>query len=412
VPFSNLNRSVVKSYKYLYDSYVPDKLISRDNEIKGVEQALGPIFKEGHPKNMMLLGKPGTGKTVVSKYVIKQLDKYIQSHPDELDIEIRNIDISCGTQTTQIKILTRIIYELDPANPLPKSGYSAGRYYDELYRVISRFGKPLKLILIFDEVDKIDMDNIIYNFSRASGETIPSDCCISMLCTTNNLQYLSSGVLSPRTLSSAKFTRLVFSSYDAFELTQILEERANKALYPNALGEGEGIIEHCAALAARDHGDARHAIELLYDTVKYVEDSGRDVVLHDDVEYIHSLEVHKLYEYIPAASLNEQLVMCSVCINSLQHSMDDVIVTGDVRFEYYGLCRARGVPPASDSSISRYLNSLENMRLIATKAYKPVSGGNTRKITISVPADEMLDYIIKYIDYPGFVEYVKKQVSF
>ena len=67
--------------------------------------------------------------------------------------------------------------------------------------------------------------------------------------------------LDPRVLSSLSEEELVFPPYNAPQLCDILQQRAESAFVQNALDEG--VIPLCAALAAQEHGDARRALDLL-----------------------------------------------------------------------------------------------------------------------------------------------------
>jgi cell division control protein 6 len=67
--------------------------------------------------------------------------------------------------------------------------------------------------------------------------------------------------LDPRVKSSLGEEELVFPPYNALQLQDILKERAESAFKEGTLQEG--VIAKCAAYAAREHGDARRALDLL-----------------------------------------------------------------------------------------------------------------------------------------------------
>ena len=66
-------KSLIKSWQFLNIDYVPEKLPFRDEETKTLAQVLSPIFKNTRPSNLLLFGKPGTGKTAVARNVVERL---------------------------------------------------------------------------------------------------------------------------------------------------------------------------------------------------------------------------------------------------------------------------------------------------------------------------------------------------
>jgi len=67
--------------------------------------------------------------------------------------------------------------------------------------------------------------------------------------------------LDPRVRSSLSEEEIIFPPYNALQIQDILKQRAEKAFKENAVEAG--VIEKCAAYAAKEHGDARRALELL-----------------------------------------------------------------------------------------------------------------------------------------------------
>jgi len=67
--------------------------------------------------------------------------------------------------------------------------------------------------------------------------------------------------LSPKVRSSLCEEEIHFPAYDATELQQILQQRADVAFHESVLEEG--VIRLCAAYGAKDAGDARQSLDLL-----------------------------------------------------------------------------------------------------------------------------------------------------
>ena len=70
-----IGANLIKNRKTLTIDYVPEKLPFRDEESKTIAQVLSVVLKNGRPSNLLVFGKPGTGKTAVVKNVIARLKK-------------------------------------------------------------------------------------------------------------------------------------------------------------------------------------------------------------------------------------------------------------------------------------------------------------------------------------------------
>ena len=78
------SKTLIKNRKTLSIDYVPERLPFRDNESTMIAQTLSVILRGGRPSNLLIFGKPGTGKTAVVKNVIERL----KNKADDLDMQI------------------------------------------------------------------------------------------------------------------------------------------------------------------------------------------------------------------------------------------------------------------------------------------------------------------------------------
>ena len=69
----------------------------------------------------------------------------------------------------------------------------------------------------------------------------------------------------------------VFHPYNAIQLQDILNERCGKAFKENVVSNG--VVAKCAAYAAREHGDARRALDLLRIAGELSERDGKDKLM-------------------------------------------------------------------------------------------------------------------------------------
>src|SRR5659263_119651 len=162
--FDDNHASIFKDEYPLSPKFIPARLVARDEQIEKIKTALKPIVRRGEPINTIIHGKTGTGKTVVVKFVVKQLLEKLDIIDDTNVIPIH---INSKNDTSATQILYTIIKTLDSNRTVPKRGIELGWYYREIWELMN--SKNVSILLIIDEIDKLKNDDILYTFSRAGG---------------------------------------------------------------------------------------------------------------------------------------------------------------------------------------------------------------------------------------------------
>src|SRR3989344_1440096 len=239
----------------LQSSYTPDTIPHRHEQIEQIASILAPCLRAEKPSNLFLYGKTGSGKTLSVKYVKDQLLE--TSKKKEIPLVIAYINCKLKrVADTEYRLVAQLAREV--GCQVPPTGLPT----DEVYRIfINMIDKEKKiLILILDEIDhlvkKAD-DEILYNLSRLNTEL--KNVNISIVGISNDLIFRDN--LDPRVKSSLSEEEIHFPPYNALQLQEILKQRAQMAFREGVISEG--VIEKCAAYAAKEHGDARRALELL-----------------------------------------------------------------------------------------------------------------------------------------------------
>ena len=354
--FSDTTISIFKDESVFYPSYLPEDIKARDKEIQELSYNLRPISENKKARNILIFGPPGTGKTLTSKFVIKQLSEFTQ--------KARSIYINAIEDNTRFALYCKLLSLYN--SPLPRRGLGI----DELIsRVKEELGKNDFIpVIIIDEVDKLErseISTILYDLSRIE----VSKKYFALILITNHKEFILS--LDPRVQSSLFLTEIEFKRYSPQELKEILRERIEYGLIPNAISED--LIGYITGYAAKNGGDARIAIDIIYKSAKLSEKKGN---LKIDKETI--LESEKLIDAVKLCEKLNYLVQIEKDI--LKAIPEDGTDSGNLYSSF---------PKESDRTIRRHLATLKKVGLIKISEIA-TQKGKTRKIELTFSKELLL----------------------
>ena len=303
-PLTDAATSIFRRRELLRPQHVPqkDRIVGRDREIETVEALLKPAAFGDPPESGFLFGKTGTGKSLVAKHVTGRARGVAQLQGTNLTAAY----VDCDQYNTETRAARKMAFEvrdaIDPDRYIPKEGVGASRYYDSLWDSDGLLHESDSLIVILDEIDKLgdDTAEILSKLSR-SEEAGKTGCYISVVAISNKTDYTDAP--DERVASSFQDDPIIFPPYNANQLQAILERRRD-AFKDDVLEDG--VIELASALAARDHGDARRALDILRSAGKLAE--------KDDSEHVTEGYVREADEY---SDLNRSI---QVIKNGTPHS--------------------------------------------------------------------------------------------
>ncbi len=371
---SAIKNMIFKNKAILQSNYSPETILHRDKEIEQVASILAPSLKGERPSNLFVYGKTGSGKTLSVRYVKEELLKRVKGQTS-LKIEYLNCKLR-KVSDTEYRILAEFIKRL--GGEVPATGLPTDAVYNKFIELIDN--EKQLLILVLDEVDqavKKISDSFLYNLTRLNSELGNAQICLVGI--SNDLRFLDN--LDPRVRSSLSEEEIVFQSYNAIQLQDILRKRSETAFYSNTVSEG--VIEKCAAFAARDHGDARRALDLLRVAGEIAEREGDKKIALKHIDLANSkIERDKILDVIESEPKQFQLALLAM-MNLLEKS--DKVFTGDVYRSYQELCGKTHTEVLTQRRVSSIISEFDMLGLINARNISRGTYGKTREIRSAIP---------------------------
>lgn len=369
----------------LHPDYVPDTLPHREREISKLAEILVVSAKGERPSNVFLYGSTGTGKTVVAKYVVKRLVEKASS----IGIRINYAYVNTRKVDTAYKVLATIATSLGLR--IPYTGLAISEVYKKYINALNNWGGLH--IVILDEIDyfvKRNGDDLLYKLLRVNEDLSKSR--VSIIGITNNIYFVEN--LDPRVRSSLGEEEIVFSPYNTSQLSTILRQRAEKAFKPGAIEDH--VINYCAALAAREHGDARRALDLLRVSGEVAERDGSDRVTIDHVrKALIEIEEGRVYQTIDQLPLQQKIVLKAI---AKVISEKGSTTTGEVYAVYVDEVKKKRLEPLSMRSISYLISQLDAMGIITAETRSLGRYGLTKVIKVKDEVMKVVNEALKDLD--------------
>ena len=372
---SFVSNNLFKNKMILQSNYTPEAIPHRLDQIESIASILAPALRGERISNLFCYGKTGTGKTLSIRHVGSKILK----KQKELEQEnIKFIYVNCKLKKvadTEYRILAELIHGL--GGKVPVTGLPTDEVYSRFIDLIDN--KKQIILIVLDEIDqavKKISDNFIYTLTRINSEL--KNAQISLIGISNNLTFMDN--LDPRVRSSLGEEEMVFPPYNALQLQDILKERAASAFKEGVLEEG--VIAKCAAFAAREHGDARRALDLLRVAGELAEREKSSKISLGHIDLANQkIERDKMLDIIENEPRQFQLILKAIMDLSSRQEQEGIF-TGDVYTLYQEICEKTKNEVLTQRRVSDILAEFDMLGIINARIISKGRQGRTREIKL------------------------------
>ncbi|KTG26382.1 orc1/cdc6 family replication initiation protein [Haloferax profundi] len=384
----------------LGESYKPERIEERDDEISEYMDALQPVVDGWEPNNIFLYGNTGVGKTAVTEFLLEMLLEDVSQY-DDVDLSV--ISINCKTLNSSYQVAVELVNELRPPGAeISSTGYPQQTVFKKLFQELDDVGGTILIVL--DEVDSIgDRDELLYELPRARSNGKLEDAKVGLIGISNDFKFHDQ--LDPRVQDTLCERELHFPPYQAPELQNILESRAEVAIAADSCEEG--VLNLCAALAARDSGSARQALDLLRLAGEHAENKDDDRITLDHVDIARQkLEQERVVEGMRELTENGHFALLAV-VSKAAHDETPCRMR-DLYQEYLRLCNSAGIDPLAQRSVHNHLSDLRMLGILSAEENRTGSRGNYYSYALDVPFSSAMEALSDVLSLDSVLDEIRK----
>lgn len=382
----------------LREDYQPKEIVGRDDELQQYIAALQPVINGDQPANIFLYGKAGVGKTACTRYLLDEL----KSDAVEYGINLTTIRTNCEDLSTSYQVAIQLINELrGPDEQLKPTGYPRRQVNEWLWEELDTLGGTV--IIVLDEVDHIEDDSILYQIPRARANGNLQRSKVGIIGISNDFKFRES--LSSKVQSSLCEKELQFPAYNANELRDILEQRADLAFYEDVVPQQ--VIAKCAAFGAKDAGDARQSLDLLMEAGDVAVEQNASQVTEDHVDEAQaSLERSRIVDGVAGLTQQGHLVLYALLLSHEEGQTP--IRARDIQGRYEIVCNRAAVDPLVPRRMRDHLGELAMLGIASRiERNKGEAGGRYYEYSLDTNPDLLLEALEETVDIVGMTEAIR-----
>jgi archaeal cell division control protein 6 len=387
---------------YLDNLTLPSKILGRERETKElVRFLLG--YKQGLVVPFIsVYGRSGSGKSTIVKFVCENLNEEDISYAF---VNLRKTRTVFGCANLILSAL---------GHPNLKSAQGINTAFEEISNAIEQkhlSNKKKKeddinnntsklFILVLDEFDVLLYDkrgkpsDFIYKLLVIQEKLREKGFLVSIIAVSNNV--IADYDIDDRVRSRIGRSEIFFEPYSKEAVLEILKDRSAKAFSESIDSE---ILEYCADLTFKEHGDVRRAIDLLRVAAEIAgKEAGergggggevprREITVSKEHVDLAVGQVQKDRIATILSSASYHLKLAAVAIARISYLTQQVLHSTSILYNQYRSITPKTNRPLTYRRFSELLTELENMGLVISHTTSKGRHGYGTEYKLIVPPE-------------------------
>ena len=363
------NESFFQNLDVFEEDYVPETLQYRDAEADTLEEALRPALRGASPRNVVIRGISGTGKSTTVNSLFSELNTASNG--------VIAVNVNCKIERTTFGVFARIFSDLFGYEP-SLTGTSTLQAVEKIAGWLHEEKKVL--VVCLDDANVLNPQNhLIATLSYLLGM---HDFCpgvrVGVVLTLSDMDFHLAEQLDSSVMSSLHPTEILYVPYNEETMYQILSERARLGFYSGVIGVD--AVRKVAQISY-EMSDLRIGIDLLKQSAYEAERNGRKKIVCED---IHAGYQESLVNFLKSVAKN--LADKDCCLfwwtAEMQGELKGVLMSGTL---YDAFCTE---VKEGYTSFYHRLKRLETLRLI--NLIPRHTKGNTSEIMLRFDPKDVL----------------------